>query len=368
MIYQHYNIKLFLTTLCLFFGIGGAMGEDTPTVGVVTIVPNNAFWGTSYSGTIDNLPQNPLDLTGSQEGVTVNVKSNTSDYGFINDQSIRVNSYYTMSFSVPSEYKITKIQFDPEANNWGGKTSVSVGSLTDNSKTWTASAKSVVQSVTCNFNTKCYIASIKVTVDRTSELPINIQTVEGYATFCNVNPFVLPDGLRGATAEVNGDDLTWNWQYNGGDVVPAKTPILVYGSVGTYTAREVQSSDAKPAINFLYYNDKDWAQAASYIATECKMFYALGYGVGDNANKLGFYWLEENGDSFSVPAGKVFLAIPANVRANARIGFGDETAAVKAVIEASNSKNNVAFNLKGQRVNMAQKGIIVVNGKKIYNK
>lgn len=367
MIYQHYNIKLFLTTLCLFFGIGGAMGEDTPTVGVVTIEPNNDFWGTSYSGTIDNLPQNPLDLTGSQEGVTVNVKSNTSDYGYINSQSIRVNTFYTMSFSVPSGYKITKIQFVPDASNWSGTTNASDGTQLDNNKTWTAT-KSIVQSITFNFSRKCHIASIEVTVAQTAELPINIQTPEGYATFCYTNPFILPTGLRGATAEVNGDDLTWNWQYNEGDEVPAETPILVYGPVGTHTAREVQSSVAKPAINYLYYNNKNMANAAKSIATECTMFYALGYGVGDNANKLGFYWLEENGGSFSVPAGKVFLAIPANVRANARIGFGDETAAVKAVIEASNSKNNVAFNLQGQRVNMAQKGIIIVNGKKIYNK
>ena len=79
--------------------------------------------------------------------------------------------------------------------------------------------------------------------------------------------------------------------------------------------------------------------------------------LADGDNGTGFYKLAEGA---VVPAGKAYMQIVENAREF--IGFGSATA-IKNV--KSVNEDNVIYNLAGQRVNKATKGLYIVNGKKI---
>lgn len=335
------------------------------STGNVNIVPNDNFWGTNYGGTIDDLTANGLDITSVQEGVTVQMKNNAADAGYINSTQTRVYSNYTMTFSVPVGYVITNIVFTPDDSYWKGSHKATVGTMSNDKKSWTGKALEV----TIDFYDQCRIIGIRVTVAEAGQVAASIQTQEGYGTFCSKEAFVLPNGVKAATAELAEESLVWNWRYNAGDIVPANTPVLLNGAQGGYVMYQTMSNLTKPAENYLFVNSGNSSASAESIATNGSMFYALAYGLGENANKLGFYWMSENGASFDVPAGKVFLALPSGAEAKARILFNEEDAtAIVNVQPAVSCKSTDVYNLNGQKVDSNFKGIIIRDGKKWYNK
>lgn len=191
---------------------------------------------------------------------------------------------------------------------------------------------------------------------------INITTPEGYSTFVSESAFEMPEGFMGAVAEMNGNELRWNWMYDEGEIVPANTPILVFGTEDSAEATLTTGGDA-PATNYLVANTTGSTTAASTLAPSAAKFYALSYDA--NNENLGFYWRAANGASFDVPAGKVFLALPSSASARGFVLNG-KTTGIKAV--ESVKVSNVAYNLAGQRVAANAKGIVIVNGKKMLNK
>ena len=81
------------------------------------------------------------------------------------------------------------------------------------------------------------------------------------------------------------------------------------------------------------------------------------YVLANGSHNVGFYLLA---NGVKVPTGKAYLEVSAAGREF--IGFGDATA-IKSI---ENLKaNGVVYNLAGQEVKSAQKGIYIVNGKKV---
>ena len=89
-------------------------------------------------------------------------------------------------------------------------------------------------------------------------------------------------------------------------------------------------------------------------------FYKLAYDNYEAKTGLGFYWGEENGGVFTVKAGTAYLAVPNAVSVKGFLLDGTPTA-IEGV-EAEN-KTDVIYNLSGQRVQKAQRGLYIVNGK-----
>ncbi len=77
---------------------------------------------------------------------------------------------------------------------------------------------------------------------------------------------------------------------------------------------------------------------------------------------LGFY----RANNCPVPAGKAYLQLPAAAPANAFLSFEDVITAING-IAAEQAKQEI-YNLAGQRVEKAVKGIYVINGKKVIVK
>ena len=94
-------------------------------------------------------------------------------------------------------------------------------------------------------------------------------------------------------------------------------------------------------------------------------FYKLAYDDYVAKTGLGFYWGAENGGVFNVKAGTAYLAVPNAVSVKGFLLDGTPTA-----IEGVEAENNydVIYNLSGQRVQKAQRGLYIVNGKKLMVK
>ncbi|MCI7748386.1 MAG: chitobiase/beta-hexosaminidase C-terminal domain-containing protein [Paraprevotella sp.] len=94
-------------------------------------------------------------------------------------------------------------------------------------------------------------------------------------------------------------------------------------------------------------------------------FYKLAYDDYVAKTGLGFYWGADKGGVFNVKAGTAYLAVPNAVSVKGFLLDGTPTA-----IEGVEAKNNtdVIYNLSGQRVQKAQRGLYIVNGKKLMVK
>ena len=68
-----------------------------------------------------------------------------------------------------------------------------------------------------------------------------------------------------------------------------------------------------------------------------------------------------------IPAKKGYIVLSGASAAKYSICFGDEATGIHT-IEAASAANGAMYNLAGQRVDKAYKGIVIVNGKKYLNK
>ena len=164
----------------------------------------------------------------------------------------------------------------------------------------------------------------------------------GYKTLVSSVDFETPEGV---TAYIVTASSASSATLTSVSEVPAGTPVILKGS-GTVTL-DVIDNAATVNGNLLQ------------VSTE-----NTGNGVYVLANKndvVGFY-LWKGG---SLGAGRVYLPAPAGAREF--IGFGDEATGIKDYTRETTT-NNRCYNLNGQRVDAHQKGLYIVNGKKVIIK
>ena len=96
-------------------------------------------------------------------------------------------------------------------------------------------------------------------------------------------------------------------------------------------------------------------------------FYKLAYDDYVAKTGLGFYWGADKGGTFTVKAGTAYLAVPVSNAAGVKGFLLDGTPTAIEGVEAENN-TDVIYNLSGQRVQKAQRGLYIVNGKKLMVK
>ena len=128
--------------------------------------------------------------------------------------------------------------------------------------------------------------------------------------------------------------------------VKANNAYLLKGAKNNYTLT-VTESVSEPAVNLLKISDATTGNGV--------------YVLANKSNGVGFYrWA-----GGSLGAGRVYLDAPNAAREF--IGFGiDETTAIEGV--AANVLDGQFFDLQGRRVAQPQKGLYIVNGKKVVIK
>ena len=138
------------------------------------------------------------------------------------------------------------------------------------------------------------------------------------------------------------------------NVVPANTGVLLLGAEGQYNltisgeATEVESKLSSTV-------------ASEYISTP-------SYVLSKQDGVVGFYKAlmnQEENTSFLNNGFKAYLpAGESNARALV-FDFGTETGIIETENENVKTENSAVYDLAGRRVQNAQKGIFIMNGKKV---
>lgn len=182
----------------------------------------------------------------------------------------------------------------------------------------------------------------------------------GLATFSSVKAldFTNCKAVSAYKAKVEGTQVTLTKV----DVVPAETGVLLRSMTGGAVTAAIPVATSAAAID-----DNAFVpvlETIESLASE-KDGYA-NYILSKNGDVTGFY----KANNKKVAAGKAYLRVEANkAKEGLTIGYADETDGIRLMENGKLAMENAAiYNLSGQRVNKAQKGIYIVNGKKIVMK
>lgn len=182
--------------------------------------------------------------------------------------------------------------------------------------------------------------------DATSfEVPLNAVNGKSYATFC------APFGVTVADTKANTLVMDASKKFvtlNEIAEVPANTGVLLVNETGATTATVTIKDDAAATVsdNALVGTLAPHAKAAGDLF------------LGNNEGVVGFYdWA---GTSLAANRAYIPAATAAGVRA---LLFDNTTTGVNAA--TLNNASQKVFDLQGRRVQKAQKGLYIVNGKKV---
>lgn len=194
----------------------------------------------------------------------------------------------------------------------------------------------------------------------------------GYGTYYSSKAYTMPKGVKGYTITGNeGTSLVMNEAYAAGDVVPAKTALVVEGAANKYYTLVAESTELTPANNKL--NGSDEAETTYVDGIDVK-YYKLSYN--NEGNNLGFYWGSENGAAFTNGAHKAYLALDSETLLSQSRGFSladlahGVTTGINTTVKSA-TQSNFIYDLNGRRINSlngAAKGVYIMNGQKVLVK
>jgi len=171
----------------------------------------------------------------------------------------------------------------------------------------------------------------------------------GYATYCSPYPldFSATQGLTAYIAKIENNVVT----FSAIKKAPANTGLLLKGE-GKYTINTTtETTDDVTGNKLVGVTKAQEVAAGSFVLLK-------------GTEGVGFY---KTKNAFTVGANTAYL--PADV-AGARtfIGFGADEATGIEGVAAEKADNGEIYNLQGQRVMKAQKGLYIINGKKVLVK
>lgn len=182
-----------------------------------------------------------------------------------------------------------------------------------------------------------------------------------YTTFYSgLEAYTLPEGVKAYTAEVAGESV--NLSPIDGNVLPQGEAVLLYSDElqdGNWTM-EVADPSAASASTANQFCGVDVQTAQEDYGTY--NYYMLSYGQ----KGLGFYRMS---DTMMLSANKAFIVQSPSVPAQAMcMVFDDGNITSIASPHGDTGEGAAIYNLSGIRLNQLQKGINIVNGKKIIVK
>jgi len=165
----------------------------------------------------------------------------------------------------------------------------------------------------------------------------------GYATLYNDETAgTLSSNVTVYTGKKNGAYLILTEQ---GNTIPAQTAVILRGDENYYSFTPAASA---PAIT----GENDLLGTAAPLETTGSE-YVLAMPEGE---EVGFYWA-----TGIIPAGKAYLTSTSGVKG---FIFNEDTSTGIDNINTNLNHNDKIYNLAGQRLQKAQKGVNIINGKK----
>lgn len=172
-----------------------------------------------------------------------------------------------------------------------------------------------------------------------TELEPQSITAAGYASYCASEDIIVL-GAQAYKGTVVGSYVSLT-EVND---VPAGSAVILKGSL--------YATVAKTATSDMTGNDLQPSAGITADGTQ--------YCLADKSNGVGFYQVQAG---TVIPAGKAYISSGAGVKA---FYFeGDEATGIETLSNSPLIKDENIYNVAGQRLNKMQKGINIVNGKKI---
>ena len=195
-----------------------------------------------------------------------------------------------------------------------------------------------------------------------------------YLTAYSDKPMTVPTGMQAAIVLAgNNGDISTDYCYNAGDVIPAHTGVLLKSGKGNaFHLLIAATAEDAPEGNLLHGTLTD----EMTYAEGCDRYYKLSYDF-ETRSVIGFYWAEDNAAPFLNKAGKAFLALPSDAKvAICGVSLNElaegATTAIRPITDAPTAPFR-AYTLDGRRVNAAsqgelKKGFYIINGRKVMVK
>ena len=193
-----------------------------------------------------------------------------------------------------------------------------------------------------------------------------------YGTAYYADAFFMPTGATGYVAESNGNGgITLKETYAEGDLVPAKTALVLNAPKGNYDICLAESDAIAPTNNLLHGTT---TEKLTEVAGGTYKYYKLSYN--NEGNNLGFYWGSENGAAFTNGAHKAYLALDSETLLSQSRGFSladlahGVTTGINTTVKSA-TQSTFIYDLNGRRINSlngAAKGVYIMNGQKVLVK
>ena len=184
-------------------------------------------------------------------------------------------------------------------------------------------------------------------------LPVAISAA-GYATFYCPVAVTLPKGLEAYYVGETTNNSAKMTPIEG--VIPANTGVILKGNEGAYDLTIVADASV------LEDNKLKGTAAATYITEDAYVLSMVNKVVGFNKAAMN----QQSNSSWLNNAFKAYLPANAVTTADARFlvfDFGGTETAIENVEGTESTANAVVYDLAGRRVQNAQKGVFIVNGK-----
>ena len=191
-------------------------------------------------------------------------------------------------------------------------------------------------------------------------------TSAGYATYCSDKAldFSHTEGLKAYIVTSDGS-ITGYTQVTD---VPANTGLLLKASADNYDAYIVGSSSTDVSTNKLV---GVTTATGIYATTDGKTNFVLSNGT----QGVGFYKVKSYNDGnpdFTVKANSAYLsvALVSNARESSFFGLPEDESETTGItmVQGERATTQGYYNLNGQRVSEPNRGLYIVNGKKIVIK
>ncbi len=188
--------------------------------------------------------------------------------------------------------------------------------------------------------------------------PASLETktldVNGYTTVTSDYAFTVT-GATAYTASVDGETVTLT-AVDG--AVPAGTGVVLVGDAnGTATIVPATSDDTAAEIS------SNALVGVSSVTTALND--GTNYVLANDGTDTKF--VQAGTATVDQLTGKAYINVATSEAKSLNISFGEATGISEVAVEAE-ATNNAMYNLAGQRVNAAAKGIVIMNGKKYVNR
>ena len=199
---------------------------------------------------------------------------------------------------------------------------------------------------------------------------INAACTDGtkcYGTFSAPFAFTVPADVTVSEIGIDNENKLDIDEYEAGAIIPANTGVMISSTTAgnkTFTSAKGGTS-VKGANNKL--RPTYWGLTAEEMddADASCLFYRLTMHGGTT---LGFFWGAASGAAFDLAANKAYLAVPTGaggVKEFFTFDFDGDADGINSLTPALSEGEGAIYNVAGQRVEKPNKGLYIVNGKKV---